>query len=351
MGLPTVSIIIPCRNETRFIGSLLDSILNNGFPLDRLEILVVDGMSDDGTREIIQSFASRHSLIRLLDNPHRVTPYAINIGIREANGDVLMRLDAHTVCNRDYIERCVRVLYNYGADDVGGTLRITARDRTIIGQAIVKALTQRFGVGNLHYRFSNPDEPKLVDTVPFFCCRRELFQKIGLFNERLTRGQDMEFKRRLALAGGRILLAPGACADYQARSSLKSFLKHNWSDGLWTTLAFAYSEVMPVRWRHLVPLCFVGTLVVLALLALASPFFAWALLTLAGVYVLAGLALSTRIAIAERDLKYAFVVPFIVVSMHVMRGLGSLWGAVRLLFRGRLGHAVRLTFLEVRRFH
>ena len=349
MALPTVSIIIPCRNEARFIGSCLDSVLQNGFPLERMEILVIDGMSTDGTRDIIQSYASRYSFIRLLDNPHKVTPYAVNIGIREANGGAVMRLDAHTVCAHDYIERCIRVLYDYGADDVGGTLRITARDNTLIGQAIVKALTQRFGVGNLHYRFSKPDEPKLVDTVPFFCCRRELFLKIGLFNEKLTRIQDMEFKRRLVQAGGRIMLAPGAFADYQARSGLKSFLKHNWSDGVWTTLAFAYAEIMPVRWRHLVPPCFVGGLIGLGLLAFASPFFAWTLVALAGIYGIAALTLSVRVAAAESDFRYVFVVPLIILSMHVTRGLGSLWGALRLLVQGRLGHAIRLVSHEVRR--
>jgi GT2 family glycosyltransferase len=349
MELPTVSIIIPCRNEARFIGSCLESVLSNGFPLERMEILVVDGMSTDGTREIIQDFAARYSRIRLLDNPQKVTPYAVNIGIREASGDAIMRLDAHTICGRDYIERCIRVLYDYGADDVGGTLRITARDNTIIGRAIVKALTQRFGVGNLDYRFAQPEKPKLVDTVAFFCCRRELFQKIGTFNEKLTRIQDMEFKRRLALAGGRIMLAPGAFADYQARSDLKSFWKHNWSDGLWTVLAFAYADVMPVRWRHLVPACFVAALVVSGLLAFASPFFGWVFLAAAGMYGLAALTLSVRIAVTERDFRYAFVVPFIILSMHVMRGLGSLWGAVRLLVQGRLGHAMRLISREARR--
>jgi len=343
---PMVSIIVPCRNEVRFLGRCLGSVLNNGFPFERLEILVVDGMSDDGTREIIQKYAARYGLIRLLDNPHRVTPYAINIGVRAAKGDVVMRLDAHTICERDYIGRCVRVLLKYGADDVGGTLRITAQDNSLVGKAIVKALTQRFGVGNLRYRFARPEEPEIVDTVPFFCCKRELFDKIGLFNEKLTRGQDMEFKRRLARAGGKIMLAPGAFAEYQARSDLKSFWRHNWSDGLWTVLAFAHTELMPVRWRHLAPACLVGALVVTGLLVLLFPIFAWAFLGIAGIYTLTALMLSTRIAVAERDLRYAVLVPFIITSMHMMRGLGSLWGALRLLALRRFVHAIRLVLQE-----
>jgi succinoglycan biosynthesis protein ExoA len=343
---PTVSIVIPCRNEVRFIGGCLDSILLNGFPLDRLEILVVDGMSDDGTREIIREYAARHTLIRRLDNPHKVTPYALNIGVRRAKGAVIMRLDAHTVCEKDYIARCVRVLFEYGADDVGGTLRITARDNTTVGRAIVKVMTQRFGVGNLRYRFSQPKEPEVVDTVAFFCCRRELFQRIGLFNEKLTRGQDMEFKRRLARAGCKIVLAPGAFADYQARSDLKSFWRHNWSDGLWTVLAFAYAELMPVQWRHLAPACFVAALVVTGLLALWWPLFMWMFLAIVGVYGVAAIALASRIAAAEGDFRYIFAVPLIIANLHVMRGFGSLWGVVRLLAERRLAHAVRLVLEE-----
>jgi succinoglycan biosynthesis protein ExoA len=323
---PTVSIIIPCRNEVRFIASCLDSVLNNGFPFERLEILVVDGMSDDGTREIIHDYAARYSLIRMLDNFNKVTPYALNLGIREAKGDVVMRLDAHTICQRNYIAQCIRILFKFGADDAGGTLRIIARDDTLLGRAIVKVLTQPVVVGNLRYRFSQPEEPEIVDTVAFFCCRREVFQRVGLFNEKLTRIQDMEFKRRLARTGGKIMLAPGALAYYQARSDFKSFCGHNWSDGLWTVLAFAHAEVMPVRWRHLAPACFVGALIVSGLLALLFPVCGWAFLAIAGAYSLAVLTLSIRIAAAEADLRYLFPIPVVIASMHLIRGLGSLWG-------------------------
>jgi GT2 family glycosyltransferase len=257
-----------------------------------------------------------------------------------------MRLDAHTVCEKGYISQCVKVLVKHGADDVGGTLRITARDNTLIGRAIVKALTQKFGVGNLRYRFSNPEEPELVDTVPFFCCRRELFQKVGLFNEKLTRIQDMEFKRRLSRAGCKIMLAPGAAASYQARSDLKSFWRHNWADGLWTVLAFAYAELMPVRWRHLAPACLVSALLACGLLAIPFPVFRWIFLAIATLYLLAAFTLSAKIALAERDARYLFLVPMIIVIMHVMRGLGSLWGAVRLLGERRFAHAVRLVLQE-----
>jgi hypothetical protein len=197
----------------------------------------------------------------------------------------------------------------------------------------------------LRYRFSQPEEePEIVDTVAFFCCRRELFQRIGLFNEKLTRIQDMEFKRRLTRAGCKIMIAPGAFADYQARSDLVSFWRHNWSDGVWTVLAFAHAELMPVCWRHLVPAGFVTALIVTGLLALRSPFFGWGFLAIAGVYSLAALTVSIRIAVAERDLRYFFSVPLVIASMHLMRGFGSLWGVIRLLSERRLVHAICLVF-------
>jgi len=343
---PTVSIIIPCRNEVRFIGPCLDSILNNGFPLDDLEILVIDGMSNDGTCNIIERYAARYPFIHLIYNAKKVTPYAINIGICAAKGGILMRLDAHAVCESNYIARCIRVVNNYGADDVGGTLRITARDKTLAGRAIVKALTLKFGVGNLKYRFSQPEEPQVVDTVAFFCCKRELFERIGLFNEKLTRIQDMEFKRRIARAGGKIMLAPGAFAEYQARSDFKSFCKHNWVDGLWIVLAFAHAELMPVRPRHLAPACLIAVLLSTAILGTFLPLFRWAFLAIAGLYALVGFLLSLRIAAAEREWRFVFLIPFTIAIMHATRGFGSLWGVVRLLSERRLTHAFRLVLKE-----
>ena len=342
-----VSIIIPCRNEVRFIPACLNSVLENGYPLECLEVLIVDGMSDDGTRDLLREYAARHHFIRVVDNVQKLTPYALNIAIREAKGEVLMRMDAHTVYEKGYIARCVGVLLKYGADDVGGTLRIIPQTDTFMGRSIVKALTNKFGVGNLRYRFEQPEEPEQVDTVAFFCVKRELFQRIGLFNEKLARIQDMEFKRRLARSGGTILLAPGAFADYRARSDLPSFWLHNWSDGVWTVLAFADSELMPVRWRHLVPAAFAAILVTTLVVALAVPTFAWLFTVVVGIYLLAALAISIKIAIVDKNFGYLFAVPAVIATMHLARGVGSLWGVVLLFTRRRFGHAVRLALREV----
>jgi len=337
---PMVSIIIPCRNEVRFIAACLDSLLHNGFPLERLEILVVDGLSDDGTREVVQSYSSEFP-VTLVDNPARVTPYALNAGIRRAKGDVIMRVDAHLVCEKGYISGCVIALNQYGADDVGGLWRIRPRQNTLMGKAIAKTISHPLGVGNARYRFKAPTSPVKVDTVPFFCCRKEIFEKIGFFNEKLTRGQDQEFNGRLTRAGGTILLVPGVLSYYMVRSDLGSFWRHNWADGVWSILAFDYTDVMPVCARHLIPPMF-AAVVILSLLLAASGLLLWPLLLVGGSYALFSFAAAASIAREERDIRFLLVVPAVFATLHMGRGLGSLWGICRLATRNRLAHAVRL---------
>jgi glycosyltransferase involved in cell wall biosynthesis len=334
--LSMVSVIIPCRNEVRFIAECLDSLLDNGFPLERLEIIVVDGMSDDGTREIVHRYSSKFP-VTLLDNPARVTPYALNAGIRSAKGDVIMRVDAHLVCQKDYITRCVSALSEYRADDVGGVWKIRPRQETLVGKAIAKAISHPFGVGNVRYRFAAPTSPVEVDTVP----RKEVFERIGLFNEKLTRIQDQEFNGRLVKAGGKILLVPGVVSYYLVRSDLASFWRHNWADGVWSILAFAYSDVMPVRWRHLIPPAFATALIVSLVLA-ASGVLGWPLVLVSGSYAVGNLTASALITWKERDIRYLLVMPVIFSTLHLGRGLGSLFGVFRLAMQDRLTHAAQL---------
>ena len=258
--LPSVSIIIPSRNEENFIGRCLDSIIVNDYPKDKLEILVVDGMSKDKTREIVKSYSEKHSFINLLDNPKRITPVAFNIGIKQAMGEVMMIMGSHSTCNKDYISKCVKYLNEYNADNVGGVMITQSRDGTFIGKTIVTALSHRFGVGNSAFR-TGSKEPKWVDTVFGGCYKREVFDKIGLFNEKLVFSSDMEFNLRLKKAGGKILLAPEIVSYYIARSDYKNFVKHNFRNGVWTIYPLKFVAHMPISWRHLIPCIFVSSLI------------------------------------------------------------------------------------------
>ncbi|HMU30824.1 MAG TPA: glycosyltransferase family 2 protein [Nitrospira sp.] len=350
---PIVSIIIPCRNERAFIAGCLESVLANDFPKDRLEILVVDGLSDDGTREILDGFSRDHAFLSVLDNPKRVTPAALNLGIKHTRGPIVMRMDAHARYDSHYISRCVDALGKYKVDNVGGIWKTLPRTETLAGWGVVKALSHPFGVGNSHFRLPQGSEPKFVDTVPFFCVRRWVFQELGgfneslvrgedmefslrlnqpgVFNERLTRGQDMEFSLRLRKAGGRTLLIPDIVSYYYARSDIKSFWCHNWINGVWAILPFAYSNVIPVSLRHLVPLFFVGSLVSTLVLTAWQGTFGWMFAGILGAYLLANVVASLHVAWEARQPQYAVLMPIIFAMLHVGYGLGSLWGVVRLL--------------------
>ncbi len=323
-----VSVIIPCRNEERYIGRCLDSVVANEFPQDRLEVLVVDGESDDQTRAIVEDYAQRYPFVRLLSNPRRITPVAINTGIRAARGDVIMRMDAHATYAKDYIAKCVQALEQYPADNVGGIMRTIPRKDTVMGRAIAAALSHRFGVGGSDFRV-HPKQPKWVDTVFGGCYRRSVFDRVGLFNEALARGQDMEFNLRLKKAGGRTLLVPDIVSSYYARADLLTFVRHNYGNGKWAILPFLHSSVMPVSWKQLVPLVFVATLLALGGMSRAGvqaagiAFFgvavAYAALTLAG---------AIGVALSQRDARFLVLMPIAFASLHLAYGVGSLVGVV-----------------------
>ena len=326
--MPSVSVIIPCRNEGKFIGDCVSSILGNDYPAGMLEVLVMDGMSTDETPAIVAGISSRDKRVRLVPNPKFITAAAFNTGIRESKGKVVMILGAHSEIGRDYISRCVNSLYELGADNVGGVLKTVPRNNTFLGRAIVRALSHPFGVGNALFR-SGASAPVEVDTVFGGCYRREALERTGPFNEKLTFSQDMEFNIRFRKAGGKIMLVPGIETTYYARTGLLSFLKHNWRNGEWVILPFAYSTVIPVSPRHLIPLAFVISLAGPAVAATVWHPAIWITALIAGSYALTSLAASVQITAREKDARYLIVMPFMFAGLHINYGLGSLWGALR----------------------
>lgn len=351
-GLPLVSVIIPCRNEEKFIGKCLDSIIANDFPKNKLEVLVVDGMSEDGTRGIIERYGRQHPWIRLIENPRRITPVALNIGIKNAKGDIIIWMSAHNRYEEAYVSRSVESLLKYGADNVGGIMKTLPREDTFTGQAIVASLSHRFGVGNSYFRVM-PKEPKWVDTVFGGCYRREVFDRVGLFNENLVRGQDMEFNLRLKKAGGKTLLVPDIVSYYYARSDIKSFWKHNLTNGVWAILPFLYSPIMPVSWRHLVPLIFVTALLGSFIFGLVWNSFLFLFLIILGCYGLVSLGASLQIALEKGNFRYMLAMPIVFASLHFAYGLGSLWGVFQMfsssLFWKRLFRLAKEVDTEVKR--
>ncbi len=317
-----VSVLIPCRNEERFIGKCLDSVISQIFPKNKLEILVIDGLSEDKTKEIINQYAKKYPFIRMYENIDKSAPFALNIGVKNSKGDVLIRMDAHSTYDNEYITKCVKYLEDYKADNVGGIWKIIPRENNLIGNAIAIVQSHPFGVGNAEYRFIS-QKPKWVDTVPYFCCNKDVFDKVGLFNENLTRGQDMEFNIRLKKAGGKILLAPDIISYYYVRSDLRSFLKHNFKNGMWAILPFKYTDIMPVSIRHLIPLFFVAAFICSFLL------FAPAFFIIFGSYIILDIYYSLLIS-SNKGMKYFVILPVMFFLLHFSYGLGSVWGLISL---------------------
>lgn len=334
---PFVSIVIPCRNEAECICACLDSVAANDYPKEKMEVLVVDGMSDDGTRETLRNYSMRHPWVRMLDNTKREQQLALNIGITEARGDVIIRMDAHSTYKSNYVSECIKALNNYDADNVGGRWITVPRDKSIVGKAICMATTCIFGVGNAYYRLTSLcarkpllDQPRWEINVAYFCCRKEVFEKIGLFNERLDRSEDIDFRSRLKRAGYRTLFVPTIECYYNMRTRYRDFVRHMFKNGQWVLLPLNHSPNISFSKRHIVPLFFVTiNLVVLAIALIYPPF--WYILLFGGIaYLVTNLFFSLVIAIREREILYALLLPWVFFTLHVSYGVGSVDGMVRL---------------------
>src|SRR5690349_10523036 len=220
-GTPTVSVVMPVRNEERFIAACLTSVLEQDYPAELVEVLVVDGMSTDRTRErAAEVLADRIAAgtASILDNPRGIAPTAMNIGISAASGDVILRVDGHTTLPPDYVSRCVKVLQETGSQNVGGAIRTLGSGA--VGRAIATAQSSRFGVGGVAFRTGRSSAGP-VDTVPFGAFPREVFDRIGDFDVELVRNQDDELNFRLIQAGGTVWFDPGIRTDYFSNRTLR----------------------------------------------------------------------------------------------------------------------------------
>lgn len=318
-----LSVVIPCRNEEHYIGACLKSVVDNDFNMDTIEILVVDGMSDDKTREIVQSYSKDFPFIRLLDNPHRFTPNALNIGIKEARGEIVVRMDSHTVYPEDYLSKCVHYLLSYNVDNVGGILEVVPRENTRAGRAIAKTYSHYFGSGGAEYKVNKSGELKFVDTVPFGCFRKSLFDQIGYFNENLRRSQDMEFNKRIRNSGGKILLAPDIVCRYLIRSDFKSYIRHNFMDGKWAIYPYIYAKE-PVSLRHLLPLIFTTSILALSFMSIFTRKSRYIFMLVFGAYSSLNAWFSIKISCGEREWELVPYCYIAFLSRHFAYGLGSL---------------------------
>ena len=336
-GFPLVSVIVPCRNEKDWIGRCLASIVENTFPKDRLEVIVVDGMSDDGTRSIVESFAAKYPFVRLVDNPRRITPTALNLGIAASRGDIIMRMDAHYKYGSDYISSLAGWLARSGADNVGGVLVMEPAGPTALSPAIAVGVCHPFGIGNAYYRIG-VTMPTAVDTVPFGCYRRGVFEWVGLFDEDLARNQDIEFNLRLIKAGGKILLVPAVVVYGNARPSLRTLARAYFQYGYFNPVVIRKLGGKPHLRQAAAPL-FVAALVVFTLAAPWYPAAAVALAAILCVYgsITAACCVTTA---ARRGLRCGAWLAVVFPVLHLSHGLGFLKGLFDFYVRRRNLHEV-----------
>lgn len=329
---PDVTVILPCRNEERFIGPCLDSLFRQELGGRELEVLVVDGMSSDGTRRIVEERAAADPRVKLVDNPRHIVPTGMNLALRHASAPVIARMDVHCVYPPDYLAGCLAALAASGADNVGGLVRTLPRGGGRQALTVAAMSSHPFGVGDSGFRTGAA--AGYVDTVPFGCYPLATFERFGVFDERLVRNQDYEFNARLRAGGGRIWLDPAIVAEYYNQATLAGLLRQAFTTGRWNVFTW-YLAPYAVSPRHAVPGMFVAALLLGTGLAAAVPAIAVLFAATAGLYVLLALLAAAQQSARYRAPLLLATLPPSFLAYHVSYGLGSLMGVVALAL-GRL---------------
>jgi len=330
MGEPKVSVIVPCRNERRHIGPFLESVLSQCPIAGGIEIIIVDGMSNDGTREVIRSIVERVPNVRCIDNPGQIVSTGLNIAIREARGEFIARMDVHTCYASDYLLKCLQVFEATDADNVGGPWR--ARGHSLVQRSIAMAFNSPFAAGNA--RSHVLDYEGEVDSVYLGFWRRDYLLATGLFDEELVRNQDDELNLRIVRRGGKIWQSPSIVSWYEPRPRLGLLFKQYAQYGYWKVRVIQKHR-LPASVRHIIPGSFVATLGGSVVLA---PFFssAGALATLLGLsYVSASLIASVLLCVRSRSWQSLLLLPPIFACFHFGYGCGFLAGVWRFWFGRR----------------
>lgn len=318
-----VSVVMPVYNEEKYIEKCIDSLLLQDYPIEKMEWIFVDGCSKDQTVEILEKYQLRYpKLIKIFNNPQKIVPYAMNIGIEASCGKYIVRLDAHADYATDYISKCIYYLENTDAENVGGVAETKANG--FMGNAIAKMLSSKFGVGNSQFRTNG--ESGYVDTVPFGAFKREVFSKYGGYDERLVRNQDNEMNFRIRKNGGKIYLSNDIHLSYYCRDSIKGISTMARKNGMWNIIAM---KLCPgsMGVRHFIPFLFVISGLGLGFLGMIHSMF-WMLLGLElSLYFILDVLFSIRQASNAKEF-FALIILFPI--FHVAYGIGSMIGLTKL---------------------
>ena len=309
------------RNEEGYIKECLSSILNQNYPLKLIEVIVVDGMSEDNSRKIVKKFQKENPQLnlKLLSNPKKITPCAFNLGIKASKGDVIVILGAHSFIDSHFVSQVVQHLKKMPeVACVGGPIKNLGK--SFVEKAIALGMSSPFGVG-ASFRFSK--KAKFVDTLAFGAYRREVFDKIGLFDESLIRNNDYEFNRRLVASGQKIYLTPKIKSFYYVKSSLAKLVKQYFGYGFWKVRVFKKNPKFLAP-RQVVP---VGFVLCFFLTLFLAPFYPLVkILFLAIIFTYLSLSLIFSFMAVSKNLKYLPLLPIVFAILHFSFGLGFLAG-------------------------
>ena len=323
VALPFVSIILPVRNEARFLTRSLGSVLTQEYPADRIEVIVADGMSADGTRKIVEAFQHQYPHLRRIDNPGLIVSTGLNAALLQARGEIIIRVDGHCEIERNYVRCCVRHLLEDGFDGVGGPLETVGE--TPIAKVIALAMASRFGVGNSAFRTASKTTDQ-ADTIAFPAYTRTIIERVGPYDEELVRNQDDDYNYRLRRLGGKILLAADVRSRYYSRSSLRSLWKQYFQYGYWKVRVMQ-KQPMQMRLRQFVPPLFAASLLLNSLAAFFTADAALILGLIVMCYALSNLLASVMTVWKKRPL-FAWALPIAFAVIHLAYGFGFLLGVV-----------------------
>ncbi|MEA3314868.1 MAG: glycosyltransferase family 2 protein [Campylobacterota bacterium] len=330
MSSKEISIIIPCLNEERYISSCLDSILNSDYNQEYMEILVVDGMSEDNTREIVKEYEKKHNYVKLIDNIKKTAPIAMNIGINNSVGEFIFIISAHAKYDKNYFSKLVENIIELDASCVGPLLITDVKNKTKKSNSIKKVLSHKLGVGNASFR-TGSDEIKEVDTVAFGCYKRDVFDKYGLYDERLTRNQDIELNKRIKNGGGKIYLIPNITCTYFAREDFSLLAKNNFDNGRWNILTAYYTKTLnSLSLRHFIPLLFVLSIILPIFLIIVNIKFIFVSFLSFILHFIAILLVSIKINDKETTV-FNIINSF--YTLHFSYGVGSIKGIIDIIIK------------------
>ncbi len=325
-----ISVICPVFNEAGYIDSLVGSILQQDYDREKMEVFLIDGMSTDDTRSKLERYSGQYPFLKVLDNPQKIVPCAMNIGIRESNGDYIIRLDAHSQYPHNYFSKLIEYAEKLNSDNVGGVCITAVKNRNRKTLAIMEVLSNKFGVGDSLFRIGAEGIRK-VDTVVFGCFKRNVFDRFGYYDERLVRNQDIELNKRIKRGGGTLYQVSEIRCTYFARETFSGLIKNNYQNGLWNILTIYLTKTTDsLSLRHFIPLLFILSLLVPPVLAII--YFPLILISVISLLLYSILNLSNSLSLSWKRNINAFCLMLSFFFLHFSYGLGSLIGILKLPF-------------------